>query len=124
MTDPGRVDDDATLDVLLAARARAATDGRLVLDVVGGAALLGAALLWRPFAWVVLGSIGSCLFAFGAWGISDRELREHLDERRGERDRWRLVLAICRGVAAVVGAVSALLLIFALSALALGRWIS
>jgi hypothetical protein len=37
----------ASLPELLAARARGASDGRLVLDVVGGLLAAGAALLWR-----------------------------------------------------------------------------
>lgn len=146
--------EDARLDELLAARARAASDGRLVIDVIIGAALVGAALVWRPFAWVVMGSVGCCLLAFGAWGISDREIRERTRERRvpsggsdgssgvtanalagrtaAPRDqdspagaRRRLrVLAVCRAVAVVVGGASGLLLILALCAMALGSWVS
>ena len=131
--------EDARLDELLAARARAASDGRLVIDVIVGAALVGAALVWRPLAWVVIGSAGCCVLAFGAWGISDREIREQTGDRSllteptpgpgGQVSPVRAplrirVLTICRAVAVVGGAVSGLLLILALCAMALGSWVS
>jgi len=113
------VEVDARLDVLLATRARAASDGRLVVDVIIGAAAMTAALVWRPFAWVALLSAGCCFAAFGAWGITDRILHERRDP-----DRWTPVLRLGRGAAAIIGGLAGLSLILSACALALGTWIS
>src|SRR3954453_12680437 len=67
---------DANLVEVLVARAREASDGRLVLDVVGGLALALVFVLWRPSVWLVPFGVGVCLLSFGTWGISDRELGE------------------------------------------------
>ena len=104
---------------LLVARARGASDGRLVSDVIGGALIACIVLFWRPTGWLPLLSAACCFAAFGAWGISDRVLREQPDPARSTR-----VLTIVRAAAAVVGAVAGLALLFSLWALALGTWIS
>ncbi|MBW8769056.1 MAG: hypothetical protein JF589_04845 [Gemmatimonadetes bacterium] len=112
---------DASLPEYLAARARAASDGRLVADaIVGCCAALGVAV-WRPAGWLVLLGASVCLAAFGAWGIADRELRE-----RGDAPRARVVrvLSAVRFAAAAVGALSAVAAIFAALGIALGTWIS
>jgi hypothetical protein len=110
---------EPTLGDLLVARARRASDGRLVSDVIGGALVAFIALLWRPAGWLPLLSAGCCLAAFGAWGISDRVIREQVGGGRSSR-----VLTIARAAAAIVGAVAGLALIFSLWGLALGTWIS
>jgi hypothetical protein len=119
------------LAALLARRARDASDGRLVLDVIGGVLAAAAALVWRPPAWPVFLSAACCFAAFGAWGIADRVLgergeRAERDEPGGRGDSNRLLrlLRIARVAAAVVGTVAALALLFSLLALALGTWIS
>src|SRR4051794_39842377 len=100
---------DASLAEFLVARARAASDGRLVVDVVLGAfAALGVAA-WRPTGWLALLGVAVCLAAFGAWGIADRELRERVDVPHARVVR---VLAMLRVVAAGVGAGAAVTAVF------------
>src|SRR5215207_3603857 len=60
----------------LTSRARATSDGRLVLAVILGLATTIVIALWRPPAWLILGCVGVGTAAFGAWGIADRELAE------------------------------------------------
>ena len=67
---------DVGLPELLAARARSASDTRLVLDVAGGLLASGVAVAWRPAAWFPMLSAALCFAAFGCWGIADRELAE------------------------------------------------
>jgi len=75
--------------------------------------------VWRPPGWLIIGGVGLCTAAFGAWGIADRELAESCRARsisvvlRGVR-----VLSVALGVCAAIGAALALL------AAALGTWIS
>src|SRR5206468_12684784 len=90
---------DASLAEFLAARARAASDGRLVVDVMAGCcAALGVAA-WRPVGWLALLGVSTCLAAFGAWGIVDRELRE----REGApHARVARVFSMLRAAAAAV----------------------
>lgn len=104
----------------LAIRARATSDGRLALTVIGGlAATLGMAI-WRPFGWMVLGSIGLCAAAFGAWGIADRELAE-----RGAVSRSSaVVLRIVRAGSVIVGTCAATAAVLVMLGGALGTWIS
>jgi len=112
---------DASLPEFLAARARAASDGRLVADViVGCCAALGVAV-WQPLGWLVLLGVSVCLATFGAWGIVDRELRE-----RGDAPRARLVrvLSIVRIALAVVGALAAVTALFSVLGVVLGTRIS
>jgi hypothetical protein len=114
-----RSDADPGLRELLVARARHASDGRLVSDVIGGALVASIVLLWRPAGWLPLLSAACCFAAFGAWGISDRVLRE-----QAAPGRWTRVLAIARTAAAVLGAAAGVSLLFSLWGLALGTWIS
>ena len=112
---------DASLPEFLAARARAASDGRLVADViVGCCAALGVAV-WQPLGWPVLLGVSVCLATFGAWGIVDRELRE-----RGDAPHARVVrvLSLLRVGAAAVGTIAALIAMFAVLGVLLGTWIS
>jgi hypothetical protein len=95
---------DANLPELLAARARGASDGRLVLDVSGGLLAAGAAVLWRPTAWILVLGVALCFAAFGTWGIADRELH---DDTRPPASPIARVLRMLRVLAIVVGGVAA-----------------
>ena len=110
---PGR---DASLAEALAWRARHATDLRLVLDVCAGLAVALGFAAWRPPGWIVLGSISLALAAFGAWGITDRELGERAS------GPGRSALEAGRGAAAVIGALAILLAAFRILATSLGHW--
>jgi hypothetical protein len=112
---------EANLADFLAARARAASDGRLVADVVVGAVALLGLVMWRPVGWVSLVGVALCLTAFGAWGIIDREVRERSDapETRVSRS-----LAVLRVVVTGIGAVAAMTTVFAALGVVLGTWIS
>jgi hypothetical protein len=112
---------DASLPEVLAARARATPDGRLVADVAAGLlAGLGAAV-WRPVAWVSL--VGACvaLAAFGLWGILDRELRERDAAGGAALPRG---LRAARTAVTAIGAVGAAGALFAGLGVLLGTWIS
>ena len=112
---------DASLTEFLAARARAASDGRLVLDViVGSSAALGVAI-WQPIGWITLLGGAVSLAAFGVWGIVDREIRERADAPHARVVR---VLSLVRILAAVVGALAAVTALFAGLGVRLGTWIS
>ena len=58
----------------LAWRARATSDGRLALAVVGGLAATLAMAIWRPFGWMVIGGIGLGLGYAMVLSLSAREL--------------------------------------------------
>lgn len=94
-------DRDRTLGALLAARARAASDGRLVLDAAGGVVAVVAAALWRPPAWGLLLAAAGCFLSYGAWGIADRTL-----EGRDRASREARLLRIVKGAAVALGALS------------------
>ena len=104
----------------LASRARATSDGRLAVAVVGGLSAMLVMAAWRPRAWLILGSIALCAAAFGAWGIADRELAERDSTSRPLAAALRIARVACLvlGVGAAVAA--------ALDVLrhALGTWIS
>jgi hypothetical protein len=110
----------ASLPELLAARARAASDGRLVLDVVGGLLVAGAALLWRPAGWILLLSAALCFAAFGAWGIADREL----GERTTTIGMSTRALRLLRLLAVAIGGTAAVTLLLAALGVVLGPLIS
>jgi hypothetical protein len=104
----------------LASRARATSDGRLVLAVVLGLATTLLIALWRPPAWLILGCVGIGTAAFGAWGIADRELAE----RAAARDVSVVLLRTVRVVSIALGVCAAFLVVLRLLAAALGTWIS
>lgn len=112
---------DASLPELLAARARHASDSRLVLDAVIGFAVAVTVILWRGPAWPLLASIAGCFFAFGIWGIADRELGER---RATGHSRAIAALRIVRVVAGILGAIATITLLATGLGLALGRMIS
>lgn len=119
MTSESLSDRERTLGALLAARARATSDGRLVLDAAAGVMVSVTAALWRPAAWPLLLAAAGCFLAFGTWGIADRSLagREHAT-------RAARLLRITKGAAAVLGAIAAVVLLVGALGLGLGRLIS
>jgi hypothetical protein len=123
MTDNAAPRAELTLLEMLAARARGASDGRLVLDVLGGLTIAIVFVLWRPAAWLVPFSVSLCFLTFGAWGISDRELGERA-VTGATSIRTLATLRAVRAGAAVIGAISAVLAVLAAFAMALGTWIS
>ena len=112
---------DVGLPELLASRARSASDMRLVLDVAGGLLAVGIALVFRPTAWFLVLSAALCFAAFGCWGIADRELGERTSGAAGMPAR---ALMAMRALAAVVGTLAAVSLLFGLLVVTLGTWIS
>jgi hypothetical protein len=112
---------DASLGEVLTARARGASDKRLVADVLGGLLVAAVALIWQPPAWRFLSSAAFCFAAFGVWGVADRELTWSARPWGPAGTRVLKGVRIC---AAVVGALAAAALIFRVLALGLGKWIS
>ena len=112
---------DARLPELLAARAHAASTRRLRADVIGGCLVAGAALVWRPPAWIVLLAAALCFATFGGWGLADRALgaRSILDHGPATRS-----LRLTRAILAVLGTLAAATTGFGVIMLALGTWIS
>ena len=111
---------DASLAEFLAARARHATDTRLAIDALVGLLIAAGVAYWNgPGAWFLI-SVGACFFAYGVWGIADREL----GERPNAPSRVRAFLRALRAVAAVMGfAAAAYIAVMALGK-ALGVMIS
>jgi hypothetical protein len=112
-------DSEPTLRELLVSRARRASDGRLVADVIGGGLIATLVVIWRPGGWLPLLGAACCFLAFGAWGITDRVLREQVTP-----DRSTAMLAGLRIAAAVVGIAGAAMLLLGLWGLALGTWVT
>ena len=104
----------------LASRARATSDGRLVLAVILGLTTTLAIALWRPPAWLILACVGIGAAAFGAWGIADRELAE----RGSVGDVSVVMLRIVRVVSIALGVGAAITATLRVLAAALGTWIS
>jgi hypothetical protein len=114
-----RANDD--LFHVLASRARATSDGALVLLVLAGLTATIIVAAWRPAAWMLLGSIAVCAAAFGGWGIADRELVE----RAGTGSRTAVTaLRGVRLLALLAGVGAALVAAFRVLGAALGTWIS
>lgn len=119
MTDePGQ---SLSLPQFLAQRARNASDGRLVLDGAAGLLLATGAAVARPLGWMILAPAGGCLAAFGFWGIIDRELSER---RPRIGTVARALLQTARVVAAGLGVLGGLGVIYGSLAVMLGTWIS
>jgi hypothetical protein len=112
---------DASLVEYLVARARAASDGRLVLDALGGLLLALTIAVWRPVAWPSFAGVCLALAAFGFWGIADRELRDRAGAARSFTTR---ALGVARGAVAAIGFLSAALALFSGLGIMLGTWIS
>lgn len=111
---------DASLPEFLAARARHATDARLAIDALVGILIAAGVAYWNGPGAPFLTSLGVCLFAYGVWGIADRELGERLNAA----PRVRTPLRAARALSAVLGfAAAAYVMVLAL-AKALGVMIS
>jgi hypothetical protein len=111
---------DASLTEFLVARARAASDGRLVADVLVGALAALVIAIWRPTGWLTIGGAALALAAFGVWGITDREVRD-----RSTASSWvTRALRIARAVAGIAGFCSGVVALFAVLGVVLGTWIS
>jgi hypothetical protein len=112
---------DASLPEFLAHRAKSASMRRLSIDMIVGLAGLGAALYWRPSAWLVVASMALCFVAYGGWGAADRI-------RSGAANHYQpklhaLMEALCFLLGAV-GVVAVAALLYSVWAVALGTWIS
>ena len=112
---------DASLPELLASRARHASDTRLALDAVVGFLVVIVIAFWRGPGWLLLAGVATCFFAFGMWGIADRELGE-----RGTTASPRVLVAlrIVRVAAGVLGALGTFIVLATGLGIALGRMIS
>jgi hypothetical protein len=119
MVETGVNDPNLTLPALLARRARNASDGRLVLDTIGGLVVGALVLAFRPPGWPTLFSASTAFLAFGAWGISDRMISDGSMSPRVSQ-----LLRALRAGAAGLGIVSAFALVATTMALMLGTWIS
>jgi hypothetical protein len=105
-----------SLPQLLAARARAASDGRLVADVCLGLIAMALAVVLRPPGWAVLAPLAVVIAAYGTWGIADRALPD------APSGMARAVRAI-RTAAALIGVVAVTGAGLVVMAYALGNWI-
>jgi len=112
---------NSTLPQFLAERARNASDARLALNAAAGLIAVAAAAALRPYGWIATLAAGLCFVVFGFWGIADREL----SERRATISSFGVgMLLAARWIAAGLGVVAGLTLIYSLAALTLGTWIS
>ena len=109
---------EATLSEFLAARARHASDERLVADAVGGLLAAGAVLVWRFPGWQIVLSVAACFAAFGLWGIADREIAARTS------GRMLLPLRALRVLAVLVGISASVFFVLIVLAKGLGRMIS
>lgn len=112
--------DGGSLPTLLAERARAATDRRLAIEAGVGLVVVTVAAIFRPPLSVPLAAFALSLAMFGTWGIVDRELA---DDGGGTMRRHRVLSAV-RGIAATIGALSAVVGALTLFFGILGRWAS
>ena len=112
---------DAGLFEFLSHRARSAPVRRLGIDAVGGAAVLAAALRWNPAAQLVIASVATLLFSYGAWGLLDRAASRLAN--RGWPRTARLFEALCV-LSAALGVFATGAVLLAVWAIALGTWIS
>jgi len=108
--------DRGSLPEILVSRARQSSDRRLAVDAAIGIVLAAVVAILRPPLWIPLTALATCLGAYGAWGILDRELADAATAKRA--------LAVGRGLVAVMGAAAALLFGVSLFFGLLGQWIS
>jgi hypothetical protein len=106
---------EPTLVEFLRARARRASDARLAIDVGAGLVVLLFATLWHGEAWLVLATASLAVLAYGAWGITDREIAERIAVARDV-----MALRVGRVVAVVVGVTAAIGFILSAFAIVLG----
>lgn len=112
---------EASLVDVLVARARAASDGRLVADAIGGLVTALGFAFWHPSGWLIPFGAAISLTAFGAWGVADREITER---STGTGVRWVPLLRFVKGLAVAAGAFGAGIACFTALGLVLGTWIS
>ena len=77
--------------------------------------------MWAGHGWALWCAVSLCLVAFGFWGITDRELTERLSNRS---THVLPALRLARALAAAVGAIAALAVLFAALGVTLGTWTS
>jgi hypothetical protein len=107
-----------SLFALLSARARRASDGRLVADAAVGTALLAVIFVLNPSLWLLAMPLAA-LAAFGLWGIADREAAEHSGQPRARR-----LFSTIRFIALLLGMGAAAVFVLGAMAVLLGTWIS
>jgi hypothetical protein len=117
---PARVDAPEGLSEFLSGEARKSSEGELAIAVTFGVLVAMVALFWRPHGWTYFLSSGLTCSAFGAWGITDRLLREQAAADCGVARLLRIARFVCGGVGAVAGVGLVLLVLF----IFLGTWIS
>ena len=111
----------ASLVEFLHARALGSAPGRLVLDIVGGAAVAVVAVWAHRFGWVVIATAGLSFATYGVWSLAERHLQPDTESHRAfVAFLWFLV----RGASAGIGVLAFMVFLFALLGLALGTWIS
>jgi hypothetical protein len=111
---------DVSLPAALAARARAASNRRLTLDLVAGLLAVSGLTMWRPFAWQIGAGAAVGLISFAVWGIAERAI-----ETRG-RTRPRVVTALrlAQAISIFTAAISGLVAGFVALGIGLGTIIS
>lgn len=114
---PNEVLDGGSLPALLVARARAASDRRLATEAGLALLVLAVVLIFRPPLMLPAAAFAVSLAMFGLWGILDREVRD-----TGEPTRRTRLLEVLRGLAAVTGAVAAVLGAVTFFFATLGLW--
>jgi len=123
VTDPDRSRDEGeNIFSVVAALARRATDGQLVLAAATGIASAALIGLVRPTWWFLALPL-LCVGSFGVWGIAERTTAERV-ARLGPSFPGQRALAGVRAAAAAIGTLAGLLALLTLVARALGTWIS
>ena len=115
------VDHAGNIYMLLAARARRESDGRLATDAAfGSIALITAPFL--PTLWWALACPVVVVGAYGVWGLADRhmDVEDPADALSARRD----VLTGIKHIAVVVGTGAAALAMWGFMRAAIGNWIS
>jgi hypothetical protein len=113
-------DSRASLADILSARAKATPPSRLLIDIVGGAAVAAVTLWARPFAWFPLAAAALCLLAYGMWALAERRL----ESAQPQSERADFLLELSQRAAAAVGIAAFLGLLFGLLGVAFGPVIS
>jgi hypothetical protein len=112
---------NASLGVMLHARALSTSAIRLTLDLILGGAVSAAAIWFRPSWWLQLASAGLCFAMYGAWAFAER----HLESAAAEISRpAEIVWGAFRGLTAAAGMIAAVTLACSVAAATLGNWIS
>ena len=113
---------NASMGAFLHARALSSSRRRLVLDVILGTAVALPAIVFRPPAWLIVAGIGVCFASYGLWAIAERELSMPREFALGEKKRAGLIAL--RGIMAVIGVISVMLLMATVVAAGVGNWVS